>query len=115
MRSLIGAIAMAAGVLVAASINITPASAAPPVATTSPGYDARLAARVTDVSAQRRHRHYHHRHYRHYRPYYRPHGYYGPGYGYYRPAYRPYYYRPYYYRPYSPVVPFYGFGFGFGW
>ncbi|WP_315836674.1 hypothetical protein [Bradyrhizobium prioriisuperbiae] len=112
MRSLIGAITAAAALIVISTAGVAPASAK--ASTSSSGYDARLnETGATDVSAQRRR----HRHYRHYRPhsYYQPYSYHGPSYSYYRPAYRPYYYRPYYYRPYSPVVPFYGFGFGFGW
>lgn len=109
MRSLIGAVALATIVVVAPAC-VTSAAAAPPVATPSPGYDARLSqTRATDVSSARR------RHHRRARPTYvygEPGVYYGPR------VYRPYYYRPYYYRPYyapAPFVPFYGFGFGFGW
>jgi hypothetical protein len=62
----------------------TPASAAPPTATVSPGYDARLAAsQSTDISARRYYRRY--GYYRpYYRPYYAPRPYYYGGYGYYR-------------------------------
>lgn len=126
MKRFVGAAVVAAALSLAGWMSLAPASAAPPTATVSPGYDARLAeTRPTDVSAQRRY----YRRYgygpRYYRPYYRP---------YYQPYYQPYYYRPrpYYYRPYgygySPYGygyrpygygPGYGygprFGFGFGW
>lgn len=98
MRKFVGAAVVAAALSFAGWMSLAPASAAPPVATVSPGYDARLAeAKPTDVSAQRR--------------YYRRYGY-GPRYyrPYYRPYYQPYYYRPrpYYYRPYG-----YGYGYGY--
>ena len=134
MRKFVGAALVAAALSFAGWMSLAPASAAPPVATGSPGYDARLAAaKPTDVSARRRH----YRRYGYYRPYYRryyrPYPYYRPYYYGYRPFYRPYLgygygYRPYYYRPYGYGYgygyrpygfgsPFYGpgFGFGFGW
>lgn len=101
MKKFVGAAVVAAALSLAGWMSLVPASAAPPVATVSPGYDARLAAsRSTDISARRYYRRYGYhprRYYRpHYRPYYRPYGY---GYG----------YRPDYYRPY----PYYGYG-GYG-
>lgn len=110
MKKLIAAAAVAAAVSLTGFAVATPAIAAPPTATVSPGYDARLAesrtAKVapTDVSSRR---------YRRYRGYYGPRYYRPYGYGY-RPygyGYNPYYARPYYGGPrvYGP-----GFGFGFG-
>ncbi len=88
--------------LMGSGLSVSPAKAAPPVATPSPGYEARLAeSRNSDLSARRRY-YYHHRRYYGARTY--PYD-----------GYRPYYDRPYYYRPYysyGPVVPFLGFGFG---
>jgi hypothetical protein len=106
MRSMIAAAALAATFAVTLSANVTPASAAPPVATPSPGYDARLAKKHPGPASARRR-------------YYRRHGYYGPQ-TYYGPdSARPYVGRPYYYEPddgYGPVVlPLYGLGFGLGW
>ena len=123
MKKFVGAAVVAAALSFAGWMSLAPASAAPPVATVSPGYDARLAAaQPTDVSARRRY----YRRYGYYRPYYyRPYPYYRPYYYGYRPFYRPYYgygyggpyYRPAYYRPYGYGYPFYrpGFSFGFGW
>ena len=120
MRKIMGAAVIAAALSFVGRMLLVPASAAPPVATVSPGYDARLAeSKPTDVSARRRY----YRRYgygpRYYRPYYAPRYYYRP---------RPYYYRPYGYgyspygygyRPYGYGYRPYGFGprfgFGFGW
>ena len=104
---------LAAAAVVAALTGMTsvmPASAAPPTATVSPGYDAALAAsrstdlRPTDVSSRR-----YYRRYRGYygRRYYRP----SYGYGYGNPYYGGGYYgRPYYGGGYGPGI---GFRFGF--
>jgi hypothetical protein len=106
LRSFVQAGLMSAAIaVVIAASPVTPAAAAPPVATPSPGYDARLAeSRVTDMSASRR-RYHHHRYYRYYGAQPLPYE-----------GYRPYPGRPYYYQPcYSCgpfVVPFLGFGFG---
>jgi hypothetical protein len=111
MRTLIAAAAVTAAIAFTGAAS-SPANAAPPTATVSLGYDARLAAsKPTDVSARR-----------YYRRYYRPYRYgYGPRY------YRPYGYgySPYYYgRPYGYPYGYYGggprfygpgFSFGFGW
>ena len=108
MRSLFGALAIAAVVAVMTPTTMVPASAAPPVAEPSPGYDARHAAKTADKTAARRR-------------YYRRHHYYGPQ-TYYEPAppppYSYYEGRPRYYRPaegVGPFFPLYGFEFGFGW
>lgn len=86
MRKFLAAAGFAVALSLTGLVSTTPASAAPPTATVSPGYDARLAAsQSTDISARR---------------YYRRYGYYRPYY------YRPY--RPYYYNPY----PYYG-GYGY--
>jgi len=98
MKKFVGAAVVAAALSVAGWMFVAPASAAPPVATVSPGYDAQLVqSRSTDISARRYYRRY-------YRPYY---------------GYRPYYYRPYpyygyrpYYRPYGYGYPYGGYGYG---
>ena len=107
MRTIIAAATMTAAVALGVALSSSAASAAPPTATVSPGYDARLAASgPTDVSARR-----------YYRRYYRPYAYhrYYNSYGYYRPhGYRPYGY-PYGYYGGGPRFYGPGFSFGFGW
>ena len=64
MKKFLAAAAFAAALSITGLVSATPASAAPPTATVSPGYDARLAAsQSTDISARR---------------YYRRYGYYAP-------------------------------------
>ena len=88
MKKFLAAAAFAVAFSLTGLVSATPASAAPPTATVSPGYDARLAAsQSTDISARRYYRRY----------------------GYYRPYYRPYY-APRYYAP----APYYG-GYGYGY
>ena len=102
MKKFLAAAAVVAALTGIASV--TPASAAPPTATVSPGYDAALvASRPTDVSSRR--------YYRRYRGYYGP-RYYRPAYGYGNPYYGGggYYGRPYYGGGYGPGI---GFRFGF--
>ena len=91
MKRWFGAAAVATALVLAGSATINPVAA-------RAGMTAADVAKITDLSARRRH-------YRHYS--YRPHG---------QPTYydRPTYYRPY---PYASPVPFFlGFGFGpWGW
>ena len=87
MMKFLAPAAFAAALSLTGLVSATPASAAPPTATVSPGYDARLAAsQSTDISARR---------------YYRRYGY------------RPYYRQPYYAQPYYAPRPYYG-GYGYG-
>ena len=86
MKKFLAAATFAVALSLTGLVSATPASAAPPTATVSPGYDARLAAsQSTDISSRRYYRRY----------------------GYYRPYYRPYY-APRYYAP----APYYG-GYGY--
>ena len=95
MKRIFAAAAVAAALSLTGLMSTTPASAAPPTATVSPGYDVRLAAsQSTDISAHRYYRRYGYRPYyaprRYYaQPYYAPRPYYGGGgygYGYRRPG-----------------------------
>jgi hypothetical protein len=95
MMKWIGAVFLAATLMLGNAASIGPAGAAPlPAAVQKPH-----AADATDFSARRRIRHYRRYAYRSYdRPYYYD---------------RPTYYRPY---PYAVPVPFFlGFGFGPWW
>ena len=95
MKKFLAAATIAVALSLTGLVSVTPASAAPPTATVSPGYDARLAAsQSTDISARR-----YYRRYGYYRPYYRP---------YYAPYYAP---RPYYYGGYGYRRPGLYFGF----
>lgn len=90
MKKFLAAAGFAVALSLTGLVSTTPASAAPPIATIPPGYDARLAQSQSDLTPV----HYRYRRYGYYRPY-----------RYYRPYYAPRYYAP---------APYYG-GYGYGY
>lgn len=126
----LGAFVSLALALPVVTVSMGPVAAAPPVATPSPGYDARLQesrkpdaakpdAAKPDVAGGaatkpvlKKHKRAVRRRWRGAQVYDEA----APG-----PPYPPYPYyeaRPEYYRPYpyyAPIIPLYGFGFEFGW
>lgn len=105
MRSLVCAMALAAGVSVCAPAAVSHASPVPPVAASAP----------TDLSASRRH-HHHHRYHHYHRYYYYSHR--TLPYEGYRPYPPPRFCYPPYYGDsygYGPAAPFLSFSGGCGW